>query len=40
MRLHEREHFTVNVAVAGGLLLVQSVGGGRYAVDELLKKAE
>jgi uncharacterized membrane protein YphA (DoxX/SURF4 family) len=39
-RLHAREHFTVNMAVAGGLLLVQSVGGGRYAVDELLKKAE
>ena len=38
-RLHEREHFTVNVAVAGGLLLVQQVGGGKYAVDALLKKS-
>ena len=38
-RLHAREHFCVNVAIAGGLLLVQQVGGGRYAVDELLKKA-
>ncbi len=40
LRLHYREHFTVNVAVAGGLLLVGQVGGGRYAVDELLKKRE
>jgi uncharacterized membrane protein YphA (DoxX/SURF4 family) len=39
-RMHAREHFTVNVAVAGGLLLVQELGGGKYAVDELLKKAE
>lgn len=38
-RLHAREHFTVNVALAGGLLLVQEVGGGKYAFDELLKKA-
>ena len=38
MRLHCREHFTVNVAVAGGLLLVQEVGGGRYAVDAILKR--
>ena len=37
-RLHAREHFTVNVAVAGGLLLIQQVGGGRYTVDELIKK--
>ena len=39
IRLHAREHFTVNVALAGGLLLVQEVGGGKYAFDELLKKA-
>ena len=38
-RLHAREHFTVNIALTGGLLLVQQVGGGKYAVDELLKKA-
>ena len=40
-RLHAREHFTVNVAIAGGLLLVQEVGGGKYALDEtsLFKKA-
>jgi len=37
-RLHAREHFTVNIAVAGGLLLLQELGGGRYTVDELLKK--
>ena len=38
-RLHAREHFAVNVAVAGGLLLIQEVGGGRYTVDEFMKKA-
>ena len=38
-RLHLREHFAVNVAVAGGLLLLQDLGGGRYTVDALLKKA-
>ena len=39
LRLHAREHFAVNVAVAGGLLLIQEVGGGRYTIDELMKKA-
>ena len=39
-RLHMREHFSVNVAVAGGLLLVQEVGGGKFAMDHILKKAE
>ena len=38
-RLHMREHFAVNVAVAGGLLLLQDLGGGRYTVDAWLKKA-
>ena len=38
-RLHLREHFAVNVAVAGGLLLLQDLGGGRYTVDAWLKKA-
>jgi uncharacterized membrane protein YphA (DoxX/SURF4 family) len=38
-RLHAREHCAVNVAVAGGLLLIQEVGGGRYTMDELMKKA-
>ena len=37
-RLHAREHFTVNVAVAGGLLLVSQVGGGKLSVDSLLKR--
>ena len=37
-RLHAREHFAVNVAVAGGLLLVQEVGGGKLSVDSLLKR--
>ena len=39
MRLHAREHFAVNVAMAGALLLIQEVGGGKFTVDELLKKA-
>ncbi|CAK0860663.1 unnamed protein product [Prorocentrum cordatum] len=38
-RLHSREHFVVNVAVAGGLLLLHNTGGGRFTVEELLKKA-
>lgn len=37
-RLHAREHFTVNVAVAGGLLLISQVGGGKLSVDSLLKR--
>lgn len=37
-RLHAREHFAVNVAVSGGLLLVQQVGGGHLSVDALLKR--
>jgi len=38
--VHARDHFTVNVAVGGGLLLLQGLGGGKYSVDELLKKKE
>ena len=29
---------TWTVAVAGGLLLIQEMGGGRYTVDEFMKK--
>jgi uncharacterized membrane protein YphA (DoxX/SURF4 family) len=36
--IHARDHFSVNIGVAGGLLLLQSFGGGKYSVDELLKK--
>eukprot|EP01108_Squamamoeba_japonica_P001897 TRINITY_DN184_c0_g2_i2.p1 TRINITY_DN184_c0_g2~~TRINITY_DN184_c0_g2_i2.p1 ORF type:complete len:335 (+),score=118.60 TRINITY_DN184_c0_g2_i2:24-1007(+) len=39
--IHARDHFSVNVGVAGGLLLLQTFGsaaGGRYSVDELIKK--
>ena len=39
-QLHHREHFTTNVATAGGLLLLQSFGGGKFTVDEMLKKRE
>jgi len=36
--IHARDHFSVNVGVAGGLAMLQSFGAGRYSVDELLKK--
>ena len=29
-----------NVATAGGLLLLQKMGPGKYTVDELLKKSD
>ena len=38
--IHYREHFVTNVATAGGLLLLQKVGGGKYTVDQLLKKKD
>lgn len=38
--IHARDHFCVNVGVAGGLLLLQSFGGGQYSVDELMKKKD
>ncbi|EGD72943.1 hypothetical protein PTSG_04675 [Salpingoeca rosetta] len=39
-RIHAREHFAVNVSVAGGLLLLCAIGAGKYTVDELLKKKD
>ena len=38
--IHYREHFVTNVATAGGLLLLQKIGAGRYTVDELFKKKD
>jgi len=38
--IHYREHFMTNIATAGGLLLLQRLGGGKYTVDELLKKKD
>jgi len=38
--IHYREHFVTNVATAGGLLLLQKIGAGKYTVDELLKKKD
>mmetsp|Transcript_61996 Transcript_61996/g.103059 ORF Transcript_61996/g.103059 Transcript_61996/m.103059 type:complete len:553 (+) Transcript_61996:11-1669(+) len=38
--IHYREHFMTNIATAGGLLLLQKMGGGKYTVDELLKKKD
>jgi uncharacterized membrane protein YphA (DoxX/SURF4 family) len=36
--IHARDHFSVNVGVAGGLLLLQTLGAGKYSVDEYLAK--
>jgi len=38
--IHYREHFVTNLATAGGLLLLQKIGAGKYSVDELLKKTD
>jgi len=38
--IHYREHFVTNIATAGGLLLLQKIGAGKYSVDELLKKKD
>jgi len=38
--IHYREHFMTNIATAGGLMLLQKMGGGKYTVDELLKKKD
>ena len=38
--IHYREHFVTNVATAGGLLLLQKIGAGKYTVDELMKKQD
>jgi len=38
--IHYREHFVTNIATAGGLLLLQKIGAGKYSVDELLKKQD
>ena len=36
--IHAREHFCVNISVAGGLLLLTTIGAGKYTVDQLLAK--
>jgi uncharacterized membrane protein YphA (DoxX/SURF4 family) len=38
--IHAREHFCVNVAVSGGLLLLQGFGAGHYSLDHYRKKTE
>jgi len=37
---HVRSHFCTNLGVAGGLLLLQSVGAGSFTVDRLLQKTK
>jgi uncharacterized membrane protein YphA (DoxX/SURF4 family) len=39
-RIHAREHFTVNCGVCGGLILLASIGAGKYTMDNFLKKTE
>jgi len=39
-QVHAREHFAVNIAVAGGLLLLSNYGAGKYSVDAYLKKRD
>lgn len=39
-RSHVRLHFVTNLAVSGGLIMLQSFGAGRYTVDNLLKKRQ
>ena len=38
--LRVSEHFTVNLAVSGSLMLLSALGSGRFTVDQLLKKSE
>ncbi len=35
---HVRSHFCTNVGVAGGLMLLQSMGAGGFTVDRFLQK--
>jgi uncharacterized membrane protein YphA (DoxX/SURF4 family) len=37
-QMHAREHFVVNLSAAGGLMLLSSIGAGKYSVDEYMKK--
>lgn len=39
-RIHAREHFFVNIGVAGACILFAYIGAGKYSVDEFLKKTE
>eukprot|EP01105_Mastigella_eilhardi_P026231 TRINITY_DN746_c0_g1_i2.p2 TRINITY_DN746_c0_g1~~TRINITY_DN746_c0_g1_i2.p2 ORF type:complete len:189 (-),score=47.57 TRINITY_DN746_c0_g1_i2:68-634(-) len=38
--VHAREHFFINMAVAGGLYLLNQFGPGRFSIDELLAKKQ
>jgi uncharacterized membrane protein YphA (DoxX/SURF4 family) len=35
-----REHFFLNIAMSGGLLLLQSFGPGMFSADALLMKQD
>jgi uncharacterized membrane protein YphA (DoxX/SURF4 family) len=38
--LRVSEHFTVNLAVSGSLMLLPALGSGRFTMDQLLKKSD
>ena len=39
-KIHAREHFVVNMGVAGGLMLLWIHGAGKYSMGEYLKKTD
>lgn len=39
-RIHAREHFMVNVGVAGALIMFAYIGAGKYSVDAYMKKRD
>ena len=36
----ELHHVTINLAIAGSLLLLPALGPGRFSVDHMMKKQE
>lgn len=38
--VHSRSHFSTNVSVAGGLLLLAGIGAGRFTVDNMMGKKD
>jgi len=39
-RIHAREHFMVNIGVAGALIMFAYMGPGKYSVDAYMKKRD
>jgi len=38
--IHSKDHFATNIAVAGGLFMLQEEGGGKYTLDAYMKKKD